>query len=60
MYCKEGQTLAKMLSFTQHLHEYFCIFSQTAKQSKCSHMVSSICDKIPRNSIYTKGAKEQA
>lgn len=41
MYChiaKEGQTLAKMSSFTQHLREYFHLFlTQTAKQALFSH-----------------------
>lgn len=38
MYCKEGQTLAKMSNFTQHLHEYFCVFSPNSKaESLFSH-----------------------
>lgn len=53
MYCKEGQTLAKMSSFTQHLSEYFHLFfPPNSKAVIVFHTISLICQKNPHNSTY--------
>lgn len=54
MYCKEGQTLAKMSSFT-HLHGIFA-FSQ--KNSHCVHTISLIC-KNPHITAMLKKQKSK-
>lgn len=53
MYCKEGQTLARMSSFTQHLR-IFTFPPAPRKQwsSHYFHTISLICQKAPHNSIY--------